>query len=562
MNLFKILLSASFLLCLLSSCDDFLEEKPLDFLAPENSLNTIQDFNNSINYLYNKNRYIICEMDADTRNSLYYATDFATYGPHVGQKLNDFSNTMVPTFSVPLNLWKENYQIINNANLILNRIISNQQISEDDKKTIVGEASFFRAYAYRMLAHLFGGVPKVLEPILTPRRDFVRASREEIYTQIKEDLKIAIQNLPNIDEAKSGKVNKQVAQHLLAETNICLGLYNEAISAASQVIDYPKVGLMTERFGSRMSEEGDVYWDLFRLNNQNRESGNKEGLWVIQYDYLNSGSEKNYNMVSFIVPYYVGADVTYTNNQGEEVTTKAFTGPTDMKGGRGIGWLMPTKYFFEEIWENSPNDIRNSSHNIIRDFKIDNPECEAFGQWYVKDGYSKHAESLGYWYPIITKFSRIGNFPEEFYQRDKNGNPLLTAFGEHLLLNSANSTFKDEYYFRLAETYLIRAEAYLLKGDKTQAANDINTLRKRAQTTEITSDKVDMDFILDERMRELYGEETRMLTLCRMGKLVERNKKYNPFSGTTIKDYNNLWPIPFSEIERNTEALLEQNPGY
>lgn len=63
-------------------------------------------------------------------------------------------------------------------------------------------------------------------------------------------------------------------------------------------------------------------------------------------------------------------------------------------------------------------------------------------------------------------------------------------------------------------------------------------------------------------MRELYFEETRMLTLCRMGKLVEMNRKYNPKTGATIYDYHNLWPIPYSEIERNTEAILEQNPGY
>ena len=53
-----------------------------------------------------------------------------------------------------------------------------------------------------------------------------------------------------------------------------------------------------------------------------------------------------------------------------------------------------------------------------------------------------------------------------------------------------------------------------------------------------------------------------MCTLCRMGKLADRNRKYNPLSGKSIKDYHNLWPIPFSEIESNVYAVLEQNPGY
>lgn len=116
--------------------------------------------------------------------------------------------------------------------------------------------------------------------------------------------------------------------------------------------------------------------------------------------------------------------------------------------------------------------------------------------------------------------------------------------------------------FRLAETYLLRAEAYIRKGDLANAAADINTIRARANANPIQPSDVDIDFLLDERMRELYGEELRMLTLCRMGKLAERNRKYNPKTGLTIEDYHNLWPIPYSEIERNVYATLEQNPGY
>lgn len=180
----------------------------------------------------------------------------------------------------------------------------------------------------------------------------------------------------------------------------------------------------------------------------------------------------------------------------------------------------------------------------------------------VKDGYYKQVDSIRQWFPLITKFSRVGNFPEELYQVDATGNPLMTPFGEHLLINSANSNYKDEYMFRLAETYLLRAEAYIRKGDLANAAADINTIRARANANPIQPSDVDIDFLLDERMRELYGEELRMLTLCRMGKLAERNRKYNPKTGLTIEDYHNLWPIPYSEIERNVYATLEQNPGY
>ena len=116
--------------------------------------------------------------------------------------------------------------------------------------------------------------------------------------------------------------------------------------------------------------------------------------------------------------------------------------------------------------------------------------------------------------------------------------------------------------FRLAETYLIRAEAYLGLNNTTMAAEDINVVRRRANATDVMPGNVDIDYILDERMRELGVEEKRMLTLMRLGKLVDRVKKCNPFYAPGMKDHFNLWPIPQAEIERNRGAVLEQNPGY
>lgn len=198
----------------------------------------------------------------------------------------------------------------------------------------------------------------------------------------------------------------------------------------------------------------------------------------------------------------------------------------------------------------------------MRDVRIDNPASPAFGKWLVKDGYSKQVDPIRQWFPFLTKVARMNNFPEDLYQRNSNGEPLMTAFGEHLLINNANSSYKDEYMYRLAETYLLRAEAYVGKGDKEKAATDINVIRARANAEPAKASEMDIDYILDERLRELYVEEMRMVTLCRMGKLVDRNRKYNPKSGPSISDYHNLWPIPFSEIERNIFAEIKQNPGY
>ena len=118
------------------------------------------------------------------------------------------------------------------------------------------------------------------------------------------------------------------------------------------------------------------------------------------------------------------------------------------------------------------------------------------------------------------------------------------------------------YAIRLAETYLIRAEAYLGLTQLQNAADDINVVRARAQAPLITSGDVDIDYILDERARELYLEEFRVLTLTRLGMLVDRTRRLNPIVGDTYADHNDLWPIPFSEIEKNLEGNLTQNPDY
>ena len=116
--------------------------------------------------------------------------------------------------------------------------------------------------------------------------------------------------------------------------------------------------------------------------------------------------------------------------------------------------------------------------------------------------------------------------------------------------------------FRLAETYLLRAEAYLELNDKDKAAADINVIRDRAHAKPVLSSQVTLDYILEERMRELGVEERRRITLMRMGKLYDRVMKCNPYYAKEMEKHYELWPIPYKEIEANIGAVLEQNPGY
>ncbi len=549
-----------------TSCneDKFLEEDALSIYTAGNSLETTSDFDMAVTYLYTRAAYATFYMNPDTRFSYYYGTDLAFCSCSTS-KLNTYLETMVPSFDVVLNMWVYNYNIINQANLVLTRI-ENADLDESDVSSFRGQALFFRAYGYRILASLYGGVPLITEEITSPRRDLVRASRNEVYSQCKNDLVEAISLLGNIDEVEDGRVSKQMAQHLLSEIYISLEDYDNAISAATEVIDYPAMALMTGRFGSDASnEEGSPFSDLFKINNQNRSSGNTESLWVCQYDYLNAGSSTNDMRCWTFLPFYQNITITV-----DGTTTTAFEGVTKEKGGRGVAWMQPTAHVTDSIWEEG--DLRNAPYLIVRDVQIDNDESPAYGKWFVADGYSEQANRVRNWFPFFMKVAS-GYVPEDYYQVNSGGDYLQTGLGEQLVTSSANCSFRDLYFFRLAETYLLRAEAYIKKGNNTAAAIDINKVRSRSEAPLVNASDVNIDYLLDERLRELTYEELRMVTLCRMGLLVDRTQKYNSTyvandgslaesSGTSMEDYHNLWPVPYSEIETNTEAVMEQNPGY
>jgi hypothetical protein len=102
-------------------------------------------------------------------------------------------------------------------------------------------------------------------------------------------------------------------------------------------------------------------------------------------------------------------------------------------------------------------------------------------------------------------------------------------------------------------------------GKTAEAAADINLIRNRANAKPIVAAQATIDYICDERARELWGEEQRWITLHRMGNLVERTRKYNSnpyYPGLNIQDNNNLFPIPQKAIDNNIGAVIEQNPGY
>lgn len=575
-NMRTVILTAILLSFISCNEDSFLKEKPLDFYTPDNSYVTKDNYESAITELYS---HVRCNLFGTGYGGSPYwvSTDIAQDGRYQlnSSRFGGHSVYLIPTNSVVKEHWNMWYKLISNANTIIDRA-DNSQLTDAEKTRYVAEAKFMRAFGYRFLVYLYGGVPLNLHEVSEAKTDYTRASKEEVLKQMEIDLKDACAGLPDINSAGDGRVSNLVAYHLLAETYISLGEYQKAIDAASVVINDPNTDLMRSRFGSmatqkpedpylKFTQDGDVYWDLFRVNNQNRSSGNKEALWVIQYEVDTNGGVLS-STGTWTVPGSTRSEgtnvlertagpvawMTFKDPDGNEGTIQTPQSNYN-SGGCGVSLMRNTDWFLNDLWQSDwNNDIRNAPHNIVRDFVYNNPNSAYYGKSSVQYPSPTEIAQQWRWYPYPSKITTPGQHPDALY-KDKDLQTLKSTGG---------STYRDDYVFRLAETYLLRAEAYLMADDKVNAAADINQVRERAKATPIAPSEVTIDYILDERARELVYEEPRRITLHRTGKLVERVRKCNSLNSSEIQDYHGLWPIPQSFIEANVSNNIEQNPGY
>ncbi|MDR0565610.1 MAG: RagB/SusD family nutrient uptake outer membrane protein [Prevotellaceae bacterium] len=482
------------------------------------------------------------------------------------------------------------YQLIAKANLALHaaELPNITWGSAADKAYAIAQARFFRAFCYRNLGELYGGVPIVTAIVTAPRYDYERTSRVETYQYAIGELEAILNDLPEATE-QPGRLVRGAAQHNLAQLYIDKGValteegksgeaqaaYAKAIVHADAVADGGTYSLMTERFGSRRNEnpdyyyantvadqtaehlysttesgsllEGNVYWDLFQEGNQNYQDGNREAIWCAQIDYAAYKREDGQSKLQYsrvFGPVFRDPMADHAKGELEDV------------GGRGIVQVMPTFYTRDSIYAGKwAADMRNSEAVFRRTFLGNNPTSEYYGKpvpWSVlyRDGQSQDAVNTAKTlvFPVSCKIST-----------DK-----YTGLSEG---ENRSNLFRDEYLIRLPETILLRAEAKWRNGDNAGAAADINRLRNRAKCGyEAQASDVNLDLILDERARELVYEETRWNTLLRMGGTVaaDRIKKYaywdDPRS-TLTKNFN-LWPIPQIVIDTNKDKPMAQNPGW
>ncbi len=566
----RFLLYAGILLLFFPSCsEDVLEEKPLDFLAPENAYQTLPGIKQGITGLHFSVRqrwFYGTDQDAGAIMK-GLGTDIAFHGedPNSTRFLCNYVNYVTSSSGYLRNYWTWNYELIQRANVLIEGINNSDDAiwtNEAQKKAYLAEAMFFRAFAYRILVSTYGDVPLVTEVIKSVKTDFVRTPKAQVYKQMEDDLLYGTTNLPTPgSEEASGRITQGAAWHMLSECYLEQGKFQQAVDAATEVITGYNYALMTQRFGDRQNVvfgTGDVYYDLFAFGNQTL-GNNTEAIWVIQIEPPPTTGGGSVEGNRTFGPAYFRLGNTPDGKpafRGQLVAGK-YTGYSDTLG-RPVAWVHPTDYAAYTIWRSDwNNDIRNAKHNIKRDFYYDNPASTYNGKRInLKVDYASNyaagtrdamRDSCQYIYPYWMKFAD----PCHYFT-----DPARSGGG---------NDHKDRYAIRLAETILLRAEAYVGLNKPDLAAADINLIRNRANATPVDAADVDLDYILDERARELYGEEWRHITLRRMGKLYDRVKLYNnnpKNPGLNIQPHHILWPIPQNQIDLNIDADFPQNPGY
>ncbi|HOW09239.1 MAG TPA: RagB/SusD family nutrient uptake outer membrane protein [Bacteroidales bacterium] len=572
LNLFckKFLLYAGIILMIIPACsEDVLDETPLDFLAPENAYKTLPGIKQGISGLHFSVRqrwFYGTDQDAGAIMK-GLGTDIAFHGedPNSTRFLCNYVNYVTSENTYLRYFWTWNYELIQRANVLIEGINASDPsiwTSEAQKNAYLAEAMFFRAFAYRILVSTYGDVPLVTEVIKGVKTDFTRTPKAQVYAQMEQDLLYGTTNLPEPGKEEApGRITQGAAWHMLSECYLAQGKYQNAADAATHVIDGYNYALMTQRFGDRQNavfKTGDVYYDLFAYGNQNL-GINTESIWVIQVEPppTTGGGSVEGNRTFGPAYFRLGNTPDGKKAFRGEFVNGAYTGYSDTLG-RPVSWIHPTNYAAYDIWKSDwNNDIRNAKHNIKRDFYYDSPGSAYdkkrinllvdYAAQYAAGTRDAMRDSCQYIYPYWMKFAD----PCHYFT-----DPARSGGG---------NDHKDRYAIRLAETILLRAEAYVGLNRPDLAAADINLIRNRANATPVAPEDVNLDYILDERARELYGEEWRHITLRRMGKLVERVRKYNnnpKNPGLNIQDYHVLWPIPQSQIDLNIDADFPQNPGY
>lgn len=526
---------------LMTGCESFLEEDNYTSLTIETAQSDPVTFDQLVARVYEISRENTTHYTSDMYYSLEdLGTDIATRGAAVTgtSDLNDYVNLNSQNWTVSV-YWTNQYGIVSAANVAIDNADQIDGLEDGVKAVGIGEAKFFRALSYFNLVENFGGVPLVLNQVTTAETNYVRASEEEVYDQIVLDLEDALAAVPE-SPSVYGRVSKDAVRHLLSKVLLTRGYksfaasndFTQAATLAETVIgNHALVATFDELVSIDNQRNSEVIFSyLFGSNSVSRGWGNsKHMMYKFRFFDYPGLSRTVKGLGPMPTPFYYSLYAD-GDERAEATFSRVLYATEDYEATVGGETVLVSvgdtaMYFPTESW--------TAAEKAAVPYRVINPD-----EYLTSDGVTVVH------YPMFTKFDDPGI---TFTQPDQ------PSQGE-----------RDMVMMRSGEAYLIAAEAYLESSNSSRAAELLTDLRSRAGlTTAVAAGDVDLDFILDERARELAGEANRWMDLKRTGKLIERTLAHNPHAAlnNALKPMHLVRPIPQTEID-NSGGSITQNPDY
>lgn len=555
-------------LILVTGCQNKLIESPRS-LTPA-FIATAQGFKQDLDAAYAGNRNIWGPQGFF--HLTLAGTDMWQRGTDGTASINEYNSGYTSSDGNVSSVWNECYTDINTCNAIVDFAPKVEGIDSSTKNEMVGEAQFLRANYYFILVRFWGDVTLNKHFLTEPTTSGVRDPMADVYAFIIADLKDAIAVLPpspQQDGVLPGKATAAAARHLLSKVYL-----TRASSAAKQADDYQNAAATAESLIQDAPSLGlsllPDFGDVFREGNE----ANPEVLWSVQHtsDLAYNGSPKQNSS---------GPDNLYCHLWVPQYERQPGMQRSTLYGRPYIR-VIPTRWLLDTAFAERTNDSRYQK-TFQTVWLCNNPA--GIPVWSnplppgapadAKPGAPKFAlgDTAIYMPGHDVSDAQIAASPYLLMPPRKyttSLSPAMTKFFDTKRSDQNAPSIRPIIVYRLAETYLIAAEALYMSGKPAEALPYVNAVRERAAypqgyaaMMDVKTTDLSVDFFLDERARELCGETTRWLDLVRTHKLVERVRLHNKPASPNITDIDVLRPIPQSQIDAvTTGPAYPQNAGW
>jgi starch-binding outer membrane protein, SusD/RagB family len=542
------------------SCQDFLEDAILDQVSEEAIYTTVNGLETGVNGLYNQYRYYNAPAGeaggGGIRSQMFFmaADDLGQFRTYTTPyQAESHTPNGFPSFK-----WVEGYQLIDRCNAIIQNSenISVEGAELTRMNRIVAQARVMRAELYLDIIRMYDNI--LLDTTATTAENandpitYEVADPVAVFEVIDGDLDFAIEHLNYTEDY--GRYNKSVARHLKGKSNMWQAQYLPLTGITSINVN-AKYQEAANQFDALINESGRNLVPIAQVFGENLNHSEMLFAIIRDEDLGSTGAGDN---LAGGAGTWLGAVFTnrlYENGAGLFIHDAEY-------GGEALGWAYPNNYLQElygtlvlpdpaKPWARHivTNDLRYTTYFYPETYVSNNPNSARFGEVIPVTDYEDNIRR----YHFSSK---------KFYDAEKG--------------DRTNDSWKDYPMYRLAETFLLGAEAHSNLGETAIALEYMNKVRRRAFGLDVNAAAPAVDFTswtldtyLEESARELNLERNRWFLLKRLGILLERQRLHYRFGATAAQVVTNQYPmadhmvrLPIPQQQIDLMKTFPQNDDY